>query len=131
MRRLDAYAHHPYSRTKNEGPTTPSRDGNAVTLANFDTLVREVDRLYGRKRFWITEYGYQTNPPDKALGVSYATQSRWLTQAFSIARRHPRVDMMLWFLFRDERALSGWQSGFLTASGRRKPSYYAFRRVPR
>jgi hypothetical protein len=131
MRRFDAYAHHPYSLSKREGPTIRSRDGNAVTLANIDTLVAELTRLYGRKRLWITEYGYQTNPPDKALGVSYRTQARWLTQAFAIGRRHPRIDMMLWFLFRDERARAGWQSGFLTASGKRKPSFDAFRRLPR
>jgi len=35
--------------------------------------------------------------------------------------------MMLWFLVRDEPLLSGWQSGLITADGRRKPAYAAFR----
>jgi len=38
--------------------------------------------------------------------------------------------MMLWFLIRDEGRLSGWQSGFFTAGGKRKPSYSAFRALP-
>jgi hypothetical protein len=130
MRRLDAYAHHPYYGKKTESPTTRP-GGNAVTLANIDKLTAEVDRLYGRKRIWVTEYGYQTNPPDRTLGVSYATQARWLTRAFSIARRNPRIDMMIWFLFKDDTSPQGWQSGLITATGRRKPAFRAFQRLPR
>ena len=86
-------------------------------------------RLYGNKRIWITEYGYQTRPPDRTFGVSWRTQARYLSQSFAIARKNPRVDMMIWFLVKDERRLSGWQSGFFTAGGHRKPSYTAFRRL--
>ena len=39
-------------------------------------------RLYGNKRIWITEYGYQTNPPDRIFGVSWANQARYLKQAY-------------------------------------------------
>jgi len=35
--------------------------------------------------------------------------------------------MMIWFLMKDESRLSGWQSGFFTYAGKRKPSYTAFR----
>ena len=62
-------------------------------------------RLYGNKRIWITEYGYQTNPPDRIFGVSLANQAKYLTQAYGIAKRNPRIDMFLWFLLRDERRL--------------------------
>ena len=89
-------------------------------------------KLYGNKRIWITEYGYQTNPPDPIFGVTPARQAAYVTEAFGIARRHPRIDMMLWFLLRDEtraRIEEGWQSGFITAEGRRKPSFAAFQRL--
>ena len=76
-----------------------------------------------------TEYGYQTNPPDRLFGVSYARQAAYLKQSFAIARANPRIDMMLWFLLRDERRLAGWQSGLFTASGRKKPAFAAFQRV--
>lgn len=132
MRRFDAYAHHPYYGQKSESPSTKPSSRTAVTLANINDLIREVDRLYGGRRpLWITEYGYQTNPPDRAFGVSYARQAKWLTKAYSIARANPRIGMMLWFLIKDEPKLSGWQSGFLTVSGKRKPSFRAFQRVPR
>ena len=84
------------------------------------------------QRIWVTEYGYQTNPPDRIFGVSPALQARYLTQAYGIMKRNPRIDMMLWFLLRDEkRALlqEGWQSGFLTETGVRKPSFAAFQKL--
>jgi hypothetical protein len=40
--------------------------------------------------------------------------------------------MMLWFLLRDQPrtgSFDGWQSGFLTRSGARKPAFRAFQQV--
>jgi hypothetical protein len=134
---FDAYAHHPYYGAPRETPSTPPPQGihgnaaTAITLGNFSLLTKEVTRLYGNKRIWITEYGYQTNPPDKIFGVSFANQAKYLTQAYGIAKRNPRVDMFIWFLLRDERRLvnDGWQSGLLTASGARKPAFAAFQKL--
>ena len=133
-RRFEAYAHHPYYGSPSESPRRRPASRTTVTLGNIDVLVAEVTRLYGHKRIWITEYGYQTRPPDRFFGVSWALQARYLREAFAIARRNPRIDMMLWFLLRDERRVrgrDGWQSGFLTVSGRRKPSFTAFRGLRR
>ena len=66
-------------------------------------------RLYGKKPIWITEYGYQTRPPDRTFGVAWKTQAKYLAQAYSIARKNPRVQMMIWFLIKDESRLAGWQ----------------------
>ncbi len=130
--RFDVYAHHPYYQHPFESPGKPPPGSRAVTLGNINELIRELTRLYGRKQVWITEYGYQTNPPDRAFGVSWAKQSSYLKQAFAIARRNPRIDMMIWFLLKDEaRIPNGWQSGLYSASGRRKPSWLAFQRMPK
>ena len=135
-RGFDAYAHHPYYQSPVETPSTKPRPGprgqapTAVTLGNIDVLIRELTRLYGsRARVWITEYGYQTNPPDRIIGVTYAKQAKYLTQAVAIARRNPRIDMFLWFLLRDAPRLGGWQSGLTTVTAKRKPSFNAFRRA--
>ena len=59
-------------------------------------------------------------------------QATYLSQAYGIARANPRIDMMIWFLVRDEARIgNGWQSGLYTATGRRKPSWQAFRRMPK
>ncbi len=133
---FDAYAHHPYYGGPRETPTTPPPPGihgnaaTAVTLGNLNLLIREVTRLYGNKRIWITEYGYQTNPPDRVFGVSRAKQAKYLTQAYGIAKKHPRIDMFIWFLLRDEaRGSEGWQSGLLTGSGAKKPAFAAFQKL--
>lgn len=127
---FDAYAAQPYAGSPRETPTTPPPARTAVTLATIDRLVDEVDRLWGPKvRIWITEYGYETNPPDRAFGVPYAKQAAYLQQAVSIAQANPRIDLLLWFLLRDEPRIEGWQSGLVTARGARKPAYAAFRRA--
>jgi hypothetical protein len=128
-RTFDAYAHQPYYGSPTESPSTRPPGPHAITLANIDRLVREVTRLYGRKRIWITEYGYETGPPDFSFGVSWALQAKYLTQAFNIARIHPRIDLMLWFLVHDEYRIEGWQSGLVSDAGQRKPAFAAFRQV--
>jgi hypothetical protein len=127
---LDAYAHHPYYGKPSETPTSrPS--GTAVTLGNIDSLISVVNKLWGRKRIWITEYGWQTRPPDNLFGVSYGLQAAYLSQSYAIARANPRIDMMVWFMLRDDTNLSiGWQSGFLTASGRKKPAFFTYAALP-
>jgi hypothetical protein len=134
LKTFDAWAHHPYYSGPKETPTTRpvTRNGapvTAVTLGNLGDLIKAVTQLYGNKRIWITEYGYQTNPPDRIVGVSYAKQSAYLTQAFAIARKNPRIDMMLWFLLKDEPTVAGWQSGLITAGGKHKPAFNAFKKM--
>ncbi len=131
-RDFDAYDHHPYYSSRFDTPSTRSEVPSRIMLGNIDRLVRQLTRLYGRKPVWISEYGFQTNPPDRGIfGVPWALQARHLREAYAIARLHPRIDMMLWFLIRDERRVDGWQSGLMTASGKRKPAFGAFRRLPR
>jgi hypothetical protein len=128
-RGFDAYAHHPYYGSRSETPSTRPKANTAVTLGNINDLIGELTRLYGRKPLWITEYGYQTTPQDKYFGVTYRKQAAYLKQAFAIARRHPRIDMMLWFLIRDQQAVRFWQSGFYTHGRKAKPSLSAFRNI--
>jgi len=126
---FDAYAHHPYYQYKTEKPSTPPRSKNAVQLGNIGALDRELRRLYGPKRIWITEYAYQTAPPRDNFGVTYAQQAAYVKHAWAIAKKHPRIDMLLWFLSKDDPKPGGWQSGFMTGSGKKKPSFNVFRNL--
>lgn len=132
--KFDVYAHHPYSRTRPAiSPTKIPRERRlTVSLGNIGDLFAELNRLYGkRKRVWITEYGYETNPPDPSIGVSWSKQAAWLKTSHRIARRHPRIDMYLWFLIQDEADVSKWQTGLVDMFGTRKPSFFAFQALPR
>jgi hypothetical protein len=121
--RLDAYAHNPYPLRRFE---TPAAGGCAhcetITMATIDRLLREVGRAFGRKRIWLTEYGYQTNPPDRFLGVAPALQSRYLAEAAHRAHATPYVDMLIQYLYKDEPDAARWQSGLVTAGGSAKLS---------
>ena len=126
--RLDAYSHHPYPTSRFETPTKANCRycKGILTMARLPDLLREVRRDFGRKRIWLTEYGYQTNPPDRRLGVSRARQAAYLAQAARIAYKTPYVDVLIHFLIRDERSLGRWQSGLFTFGGSAKPSFRAF-----
>lgn len=125
--RLDAYAHHPYPISRDQTPTSGGCGHcKTITMATLPRLLREVARAWGGKRIWLTEYGYQTNPPDRLLGVSYARQAEYLGSAARRARAAPRVDMLIHFLYRDDSLAAGWQSGLITRGGRAKPAYRAW-----
>ena len=132
LKNFDAWAHHPYYGSRLEKPSTMPVSKKGVTLANIKVMIQRLNQLWGRsKRIWVTEYGYQTRPPDRLFGVSYSTQAKYVHQAIALARKTRRIDMFVWFLIRDERRLSGWQSGVITASGARKPSFRAFQTAVR
>jgi hypothetical protein len=134
MKTFDVYAHHPYPDIGKTDPPSFVPKGKfkrRVQLGNIGLLTSLVSKYYGGKHLWITEYGYQTNPPDKTFGVSYAKQALYMKQAYAIARKNPRIDMMLWFLVKDEPAVGNWQSGLETAAGKKKPAWSAFLSIPR
>ena len=125
--KLDAYAHNPYPLTPAETPLTGGcHHCTTLTMATLPTLLADVARAFGKhKRIWLTEYGYQTNPPDRILGVSPARQATYMSEGAMRAFLSPRVDMLISYLVQDEPDLARWQSGVLTVAGVEKPSYQA------
>ena len=71
-----------------------------------------------RTRIWLTELGYQTNPPDRILGVTWAKQARFVAEAQLRAYEASRVDLLVQYLVRDEPKLGAWQSGLETVAGK-------------
>jgi hypothetical protein len=127
--KLDAYAHNPYPLSRGE---TPSTGGCAhcttITMATLPRLITDVQRAFGTQtRIWLTEYGYQTNPPDRLLGVTYATQARYDSEAALRTYLAARVDILIHYLVRDEPDPARWQSGLETVGELAKPAYAAFR----
>jgi hypothetical protein len=127
--KLDAYAHNPYPTHPNvESPLSGAcRSCGDVSMANLNRLLTEVRRDFGRKEVWLTEYGYQTNPPDRLLGVNPVGQALYVSEAALRAYQAPGVTMLIQFLLRDEPDLGRFQSGLVTVNGVAKPAYHAFR----
>jgi hypothetical protein len=129
--KLDAYAHNPYPEDPHR--ETPVSGGcghcRSITMATLGRLERETSRAWGRIPLWLTEYGYQTNPPDRSQGVPPATEARYEGEAALRAYRAARVDMLVHFLLRDDPSPAGWQSGLFTARGLPKPAARAYPRL--
>ena len=125
---LDAYAHNPYPLSPAETPFTGGcTHCSTLTMATLPQLVADVGHAFGKNtRIWLTEYGYQTDPPDNFLGVSLDQQALYISEAAMRAYLQPRVDMLINYLVQDEPDVARWQSGILTATGAEKPSYQAF-----
>jgi hypothetical protein len=138
----DGFAYHPHA-TKLAPNGVQVQPDNA-SIGDLPRLKRTLDgtqragglRKAGGGKFglYFTEWGYQTNPPDKTRGVSYAKQSRWLQQGAYIAYRDPRVKLLTQYEWRDEPVrkgstgdrYAGWQSGLLRTDDRPKPSLKSF-----
>ncbi len=126
--RLDAYAHHPHPLSPAETPFTGGCSRcQTISMASLDRLVDETRATFGpRTRIWLTELGYQTNPPDSILGVTWAKQARFVAEAQLRAYETSRVDLLIQYLVRDEPKLGAWQSGLETVSGTAKPAMASF-----
>ena len=126
--RLDAYAHNPYpARPHVETPLSAGCGRcHSLTLGALRRLQQETSKAWGPKRLWLTEYGYQTNPPDPVFGVTPAVQARYVADAALRAYKASRVDMLVQFLVVDDADPDGWQSGLFTARGSPKPAARVF-----
>jgi hypothetical protein len=125
-------AHHPY--TRGAGQSLARRVGPGdITLANISRLSKWLDRGGRRGRvprglpIWITEFGFQTNPPDRYAGTSLGNQARWLNQSDWLAWRNSRIRSVAQYEMRDERSSGAFQTGLRFLSGKAKPALAAYR----
>jgi hypothetical protein len=127
------WAHHPYELIRS--PHTPPAHKDWVTIGNLQRLssaLTRVLRRYGKPRdggmpLYLTEFGYQTNPPDR-FGVSLGRQAAYLNESEFRAYIDPQVRTLGQFLLRDggDPVSLTFQSGLETLDGKPKPSFAAF-----
>jgi hypothetical protein len=139
--RADGFAYHPHP--VRFSPTTPNpiKDNAAIAdMPHFEAVLDKATRngiikpTHGSVfDLYLTEFGYQTNPPDSDSGVSPATQAKWLQQSWFQAWADPRVRNITQYEWRDEplrvageNNYASWQSGLRFDDGRPKPSLTVF-----
>jgi hypothetical protein len=138
----DAFGYHPHG--VEFGPEDPNPDRDQAQIGDLPRLFTVLDRLTraGRigapnRRFdlYLTEFGYQTSPPDHGVGISLARQTRYLQQAAYLAWKLPRVRNLTQYQWRDEpvvargdglRSYAGWQSGLRYVNDKPKPAFRGF-----
>jgi hypothetical protein len=138
------WAHHPYSL--DASPRTLDASKDDATLSGVPRLTRQQDRifsLYGQGAkwpVWMTEYGYQTDPPDPTIGIPWSRQADWIDTATYLSYRNPRIASMAQFLLVDDGPLASFpatdprhwgtfQSGLMTNQGKKKTAYESWKRA--
>jgi hypothetical protein len=139
---ITAYGHHPYPVKL--APGVRRSDPDAFGLADRDRLARLLDQGLAAKRFprglplWMTEFGYQTNPPDPFRGIAPQQHADFLAEAERLLRADPRVvatsnfllrddDLLTQFPASDKRRYGNFQTGLRYEDGSAKPALDAFR----
>ena len=137
---VDAFGHNPYPRTSAEAPWTVHAPG-FLGEGDYPRLVTTLhDAFAGSAQraldVWYLEDGFQTDTPrslaadytgrENAVTITAATQAARVRDAILLAACQPNVRAFFNFELVDETLLSGWQSGLLWQSGRRKPAAAAF-----
>ena len=137
-----AFAHHPY--TKDRSPLVKDPSPDAITMANLDSLTTLLDniaqksqRIQDQMPIALTEFGYETQPPDPYHGVSLAKQAEYSNLADLLAWVNPRVIAQTQFLLRDVAPIRSaskksrrywftYQSGLYFNNGKAKPAAKAY-----
>ena len=138
-----AYAHHPY--TKKGAPTVRPAIGDEITIANIGSLGIVLDSVSAQSGgkipaalpILLTEFGYESNPPDTRNGIPLLRQAQFNQLAEFLAYLDPRVTATTQFLLKDAAPLKQYpkgsrlywftyQSGLLDVRGRAKPAAFAY-----
>jgi len=122
---FDAWAHHPFPTSPDQPPDQRTRFPT-VTLLSLGRFGRALDEWFGRRGIplWVTEYAHETQPEEQ-LGVTRDLQAAYAELALSLVAAVPRVELFVWFTFRDDPT-NTWESGLLDREGRPKPAYARF-----
>jgi hypothetical protein len=125
-------AHHPYNRGGSQPPLSKPARGE-ITISTLSRLTgvlsqgSRAQRIASSLPLYLTEFGFQTNPPDHVFGVSLARQAVWLNQSDYIAYRNSRVKSVAQYELFDEPQLAVFQTGLRFLNGAAKPSLAAYR----
>lgn len=141
----DGFSHHPYS-LMHRPDYRDERHPDNVPIGALDRLTDTLDELVKMRRIdpkvrdlYLTEFGYETNPPDPDKPWSPAQQALFLNWSEYIAWNNKNVRSWPQFLLRDmgtvsaaeaargKREYGDWQSGLLFHDGTEKPSATSFR----
>jgi hypothetical protein len=112
---FDIWSHHPYT---SGGPNHSAALPQEASLGDLPEMHRLLVaarraghiRSRGQPGFWVTEFGWDTKPPDPG-GVPVARHARWVAEAM-YRMWQSDVSMMVWFKLRDDPFNGDWGAGF-------------------
>jgi hypothetical protein len=133
---FDVWAHHPYT---SGGPNHHASRLDDVSLGDLPEMKRMLNaairagHVVSRQpvRFWVTEFGWDTNPPDPK-GVPLREHARWVSEALYRMWR-AGISLVVWLQLRDlpmSQAVAQqglYLDGPTLEQDRPKPALQAFR----
>ena len=142
----DGWSHHPYSLSHPPDFSDPKHPDNLPIgalgrmTATLDALVASGRVAPGLRDVYLTEFGYETNPPDPGRRFNLDEQARFLSWSEYIAWKNPRVRSWPQFLLRDQDVTGAsdhrgpgtyadWQTGLEFVDGTSKPSATSFKQA--
>jgi hypothetical protein len=120
---INGWAHNPYPGNK-IAPSRGTIAAPSIGMANIRDLFTQLDKhpVTRGMPVWATEFGYQTNPPDRIVGISPSVQGRFMAESYDWLESTRRVPVLIWYGFRDPDQLGDWQSGTYYTNGIAKVS---------
>lgn len=129
MPRMDFWGHNPFTFRIPKLRSKPSPKGR-VDFSDLRRLTKKLDHYYKGKRLrlFLSEFGVPGGGTDAELGydLSYQAQAKWIRAAFKYKKSLKRIYTLGW-VHPFDRPDVGITTGLLTADGKPKPGYYAFR----
>ena len=130
---IGGWAIHPYNQGGLGPPRRRTSSKTALPQQYIPRLHRLMARAAGRGRvpggrgIYMTEFGYQTRPPDPVSFTSPREQAQYINESDRLFFGDPRVKTVAQYQLVDVPVANQYNSGLRFAGGKKKASYEAYR----
>lgn len=140
----DGYSHHPYELLHTPD-WSDKKHPDSAEIGDISRLTKTLSRLAAMHRIdpkirdvYLTEFGYESNPPDPIKPFSPTEQAQNINWAEYLAWKNPQIKSFPQFLLQDmgtvsaadaargKRDYGDWQSGLFFNDGTAKPAATSF-----
>jgi hypothetical protein len=130
---IGGVAVHPYNNDAGGSVFTRSFTSDSLPLGHLARLHRLMDRAvrHGRiprgRGIYITEFGFQSSPPDRIVRIGLGRHAQVLNEAERLFFADRRVKAVAQYELFDAPRVREFNTGLRRSSGRKKPAWEAFR----
>ena len=133
--KIGGWAIHPYNQGGFGPPNRKTSSKTALPQQYIPRLHRLMakaaarGRVPGGKGIYVTEFGYQTNPPDRISRITPKLHARYINESDRLFYGDPRVKTVSQYQLVDVNDVSQYNSGLRFAGGtkKKKAAYDAYR----
>jgi hypothetical protein len=133
---VGGFAHHPYGQFASGGVFKRSGSDDSLAMGYLGRLHDVIDgaarrgRIPPRREIYLSEFGFQSKPPDRFNGLSLGAQARSLNEADRLFYKDRRIRSVAQFELYDApepRDRDVFNTGLRFIDGGLKPAWKAYR----